>query len=78
MKIKYTLNKEIINDKLRPNLLIEIFSKKKKTLYFLQADTNIWWKPKRINTDNQEGLYTSYGWLFMQVGNYKLKNKHKF
>ncbi len=72
-KFNIQLNKKEINNKNRINFEFQYMNVKKKTIYCIQADSNIWWKPKRIikNTNNYD--YKSIGWLFVQFAKMKIK-----
>lgn len=69
-KIEIKLNKLEINNKKRNNFDIRLWSINKRTFYFIQCDSNIWWKPKRIIKNTTEENYKSIGWLFIQFGKY--------
>lgn len=68
MKIESSIKKKMINGKERLDFMLQIISLKKKTVYFIQGDSNIWWKPKKLikQFDNSHGK--SIGWLFVQIG----------
>jgi hypothetical protein len=58
----------MINGKERLDFMLQIISFKKRTVYFIQADTNIWWKPKKIVKKFDDSHGKSIGWLFVQIG----------
>jgi len=68
IKVIPSVEKKLINSKQRYDFMLQIIHFEKRTVYFIQADSNIWWKPKRIvkKWDNSHGR--SVGWLFVQVG----------
>lgn len=68
IKIIPSVEKKLINGKQRYDFMLQVISFEKRTVYFIQADTNIWWKPKRIikKWDNAHG--NAVGWLFVQIG----------
>lgn len=72
-KIVPSIKKREINGKLRRDILVQFFNINKRTVYFLQMDSNIWWKPKKIVDDFDKGHSFSVGWLFMQIGKIKFK-----
>lgn len=68
MKIEPSIKKKMINGKERWDFMLQLISLKKRTVYFIQGDSNVWWKPKKIikQFDNSHGK--SIGWLFIQIG----------
>lgn len=68
MKIEPSIKKKMINGKERLDFMLQIISFKKRTVYFIQADTNIWWKPKKIVKKFDDSHGKSIGWLFVQIG----------
>jgi len=68
LKIEPSIKKKMINGKERLDFMLQIISFKKRTVYFIQADTNIWWKPKKIVKKFDDSHGKSIGWLFVQIG----------
>lgn len=64
--------KKMINGKERRELMIKLINRKTRTIYFIQADSNIWWKPRRIINHSEKVSMASIGWLFVQVGKAKI------
>lgn len=63
-----SIKKKIINGKERYDFYFRLINIKKKTTYFIQADSNIWWKPKRIKRKWENAHADGVGWLFVQIG----------
>jgi hypothetical protein len=68
MELIPSIDKKIINGKERYDFCIQLLNYKTKKLHFIQADSNIWWKPKKLIKDWPESHGTSVGWLFVQMG----------
>lgn len=66
-----TIERKEINGRKRISFLFQYFNHVKKSMYFIQTDSNIWWKPRKIEEKNENAEVTSFGWLFMQIGKYK-------
>lgn len=67
-RLNLTLNKKKINGKIRPYFMFSILNVKRNKLFFIQADTNFWAKPKVLKVDNNKFKAVSFGWLFSQLG----------
>jgi hypothetical protein len=68
LKIEPTVERKMINGKQRLDWMLKFISFKKRTVYFIQADTNIWWKPRKIIKNFTDARGKSVGWLFVQMG----------
>ena len=74
--LKFKITKLINNFKFintidKNSILIEILNKKQKSCYFIQADCNIWWRPRKTVKASVESNLVSIGWLFVQIGKIK-------
>lgn len=72
-KFDIELNRKEINKKIRLNFMLQFLNIKKRVIYYIQADSNIWWKPKIIRNKNSDFEGVSIGWLFAQIGKAKFK-----
>jgi len=68
IKVLPSIKKKMINGKDRWDFLIQIINYKRRKIYFFQADSNIWWKPKKIIKETDKSYGVQYGWLFAQIG----------
>ena len=71
---EFKFDKKEIAGKIRNHLLIRLIDIKNYKIYFLEADTNIWWLPKvkKTSSDSKNTFYV--GWLFAMAG-YVVYNK---
>ncbi|MDF2880092.1 MAG: hypothetical protein K0R54_649 [Clostridiaceae bacterium] len=76
IKFSKTIKKKQIAGKERLSFFFEIINLKTNTIYFLQADSNCWWKPKKNIIDTENGKGVAIGWLFAQIGKFKV-NMHE-
>lgn len=76
-KILHKANKKVINNKKRRNFVFQLINLDTKVMYFIQCDSNIWWKPKKIVEEFDNGHVFSIGWLFCQIGKAKYKKQLK-
>lgn len=77
INVDATCRKKMINNKERYDFLLQILNLRTKKIYFIQGDSNIWWKPKKIVKKDDKICMVSYGWLFAQVGKAEFMNKDK-
>ncbi|GCD11746.1 hypothetical protein [Clostridium tagluense] len=77
-EIKPTIEKKLNNEKERYEFMFHILNKKSRKLFFVEVDSNIWWKPKIIKRNFEScSRVFSIGWLFMQIGLMKFKEKRE-
>jgi len=72
-KFKPEIKRKLINGKERLSFKFEILNQWKHTGIMLQADSNIWWKPKKRKINSDIAIGTSYGWMFGQIILYQFK-----
>lgn len=73
MKIEPNIKKKMINGKERLDFILLITHK--QTICFIQGDSNIWWKPRKIIKNWGDSYGRSIGWLFIQIGYIKFYKK---
>lgn len=75
IKIIPSFKKKMNDKKERYELSLQLLNLNTNKVCFIQCDSNIWWKPRKITekSDTFEGV--SYGWLFVQIGKAKFINK---
>lgn len=60
-----------IKNKNKFDIGLSLLDFKNRITWFIQLDLNIWWFPKHIYKRREDGLYCSWGWLFLQFGFFK-------
>lgn len=68
VELNAKIEKKMINGKLRNDFELTFLNCRAKSLYFIQVDSNVWWKPRIIKEDWDNSYGRSIGWLFAQIG----------